>query len=123
MLVAVWIASGLLALLNLLAGGLKLITPKDKLGKSMAWTEDFSATQIKLIGAAEVLAAIGVIVPALTGILPILTPLAAAGLVVLQAGAIVTHLRRGERMIVVNVVILLLALFVALARFGVFGAL
>ena len=70
------------------------------------------------------LAAIGLILPPLTGILPILAPLAAAGIVVLQLGAIVVHVRRGEQKgIVVNIVILLLALFVALARFGAFGAL
>ncbi len=123
MIIAVWIASGLLALANLGAGFLKLSRSKDALAASQPWTAGFSAPVIKLIGAAEVLAAIGLIVPPLTGILPILAPLAAVGLVILQLGAIVTHLRIGERMIVPNIVILLLALFVALARFGVFGAL
>jgi hypothetical protein len=123
MIIAVWIASGLLALANLGAGFLKLSRSKEALASSQRWTVGFSAPVIKLIGAAEVLAAIGLIVPPLTGILPVLAPLAAVGLVILQLGAIVTHLRIGERMIVPNVVILLLALFVALARFGAFGAL
>jgi hypothetical protein len=123
MIIAVWIASGLLALANLGAGFFKLSRSKEALASSQPWTVGFSTPVIKLIGTAEVLAAIGLIVPPLTGIVPILAPLAAVGVVILQLGAIVTHLRIGERMIVPNVVILLLALFVALARFGVFGAL
>ena len=124
MLIAVWIVSGILAALNLFAGATKIVTAREKLQKNMAYVEDFSSWQVKTIGALEVLAAIGLIVPPLTGILPILAPLAAAGLVVLQLGAIIVHVRRGEQKgIVVNIAILLLALFVALARFGVFGAL
>ena len=123
MLIAVWIASGLLALANLGAGFMKIATPKDKLDERMAWAKGFNAPTVTLIGIAEVLGAIGVIVPPLTGILPILAPIAALGLAILQVGAIVTHLRLGEKAIVPNIVILLLALFVALARFGVFGAL
>lgn len=124
MLIAVWIVSGILAALNLFAGATKIATAREKLQKNMAYVEDFSSWQVKAIGALEVLAAIGLIVPPLTGILPILAPLAAAGLVVLQSAAIIVHVRRGEQKgIVVNIAILLLALFVALARFGVFGAL
>lgn len=124
MLIAVWIVSGILAALNLFAGASKIVTSREKLQKNMPYVEDFSSWQVKAIGALEVLAAIGLILPPLTGILPILAPLAAVGLVVLQLGAIVVHVRRGEQKgIVVNIAILLLALFVALARFGVFGAL
>lgn len=74
----------------------------------MAWAEDFSANTIKLIGAAEVHGAIGLVLPAATGILPWLTPLAA-----------VVHVRHGEaQVIVVNAVLGLLAAFVAWQRFG-----
>ncbi len=69
----------------------------------------------KLIGLAEVLGAVGVIVPPLTGILPILAPIAAAGIVILQTGAILTHVRRRESFIV-NLGIIVLALFVVVAR-------
>ncbi len=124
MLIAVWIISGIVAALSLLAGAMKIATPKEKLKANTPYVEDFSAWQVKAIGALEVLAAIGLIVPPLTGILPILAPLAAAGLVVLQLGAIVVHVRRGEQKVIgMNIAIVLLALFVALARFGVFGAL
>jgi hypothetical protein len=123
MIIAVWIVSGLLALVYLGAGAMKLVSPKERLVKNMAWVEDFSAPVIKLIGALEILGALGLVLPVLLNIAPVLTPLAASGLVALQLVAIIVHLRRGERMIVPNAVLLLLALFVALARFGVFGTL
>jgi hypothetical protein len=91
-----WILQGLLAAAFLGAGGGKLSQPKEKLGARMAWTQDFSAGQVKLIGAAEVLAALGLILPWATGIAKVLTPIAAVGLAVLMAGAVVVHVRRKE---------------------------
>ncbi|WP_326641060.1 DoxX family protein [Streptosporangium sp. NBC_01755] len=62
---------------------------------------------------------IGLILPALTGVLPVLTPLAAAGLVVTMIGAIIVHVRRKEySALVMNLVLLVLAAFVAWGRFG-----
>jgi hypothetical protein len=116
MTIAVWIVSGLLAAANLAAGGLKLIRPKDKLVQMQAWVGDFSALQVKGIGVLEVLAAIGLILPPLTGILPILAAFAAAGVVILQVGALATHVRRKET-IVPNLVLIALAVFVAVTRF------
>ncbi len=99
---------------------MKLSQPKAKLVASgMAWTEDFSDGQVKGIGAVEVLGAIGLILPAATGIAAILTPLAAAGLAVTMVGAALTHMRRGEgSMVPINLVLGGLAVFVAVMRFG-----
>ena len=67
-----------------------------------------------------VLGAIGLIVPEATGIAPILTPIAALGLVAIQVGAIITHVRRKEAQVLpVNIVLLLMALFVAIGRFTI----
>lgn len=97
MLIAYWIIAALTALAVLGAGVFKLVRSKQQLAASgMAWTEDFGPTQIKLIGVAEVLGAIGLIVPMATGILPILSPIAAALLAVVMIGAAVVHLRRSE---------------------------
>src|SRR5260221_672976 len=97
---------------------MKVIRPKEKLAERMGWVNDFSPTVIKAIGAVEILGAVGLILPALTGILPWLTPLAAAGLVVDMLGAMATHLRRKENPGVVgNLVLLLLAAFVVYGRF------
>ena len=116
--IALWIVQGVLALIFLMAGGMKYMQPKEKLAGQMAWVEDFSQGQIRAIGILEVLGAIGLVAPPLAGILPILSPLAALGLMLTMVGAMITHLRRGEtQMIAINVVLLVLALFVAYGRF------
>lgn len=92
-----WTLQILLAFAFAGAGTMKLITSKPELvTNGMAWAEDFSDTQIKLIGAAEVAGAVGLIVPAATGIMPVLTPVAAAALALIMGGAVATHLQRGE---------------------------
>ncbi|MFJ2032050.1 DoxX family protein [Streptosporangium sp. NPDC087985] len=117
--VALWIAQGLIAAAFLLGGLAKAIQPREKLAGNMPWVQDFSNGQVKAIGTVEALAAIGLILPAVTGILPVLTPLAAAGLVITMIAAAVVHARRGEYPgIAVNVVLLVLAAFVAWGRFG-----
>ncbi len=115
-----WIIQGLLAAAFLVAGVTKLTQPREKLAAGqMAWADDFTDGQVKGIGALEVLAAIGLIVPAALDIVPILTAFAAAGLVLLMIGAAITHVRRGEGQVVpMNLVLGGLALFVAIERFG-----
>ena len=121
--IALWVVQVLLALAFLGAGATKLSQPKEKLLKNMAWVEDFSQRTVRLIGTLEVLGAIGIVLPALTGILPWLTPLAALGLVLLMIGAALTHLRRTEYgYIAMNVVLLVLAAFVVWGRFFVLPA-
>jgi uncharacterized membrane protein YphA (DoxX/SURF4 family) len=121
--IALWVAQGLLAVAFLGAGATKLSQPKEKLAKNMAWVEDFSQPAVRLIGTLEVLGAIGLVVPALTGLLPWLTPLAALGLVLTMVGAALTHRRRKEYgNIAANAVLLVLAAFVAYGRFFLAGA-
>ena len=121
--VALWVIQGLLGVAFLGAGAMKLSQPKEKLAENMGWVEDFSQPAVRLIGAVEVLGAIGLVLPALTGILSWLTPLAALGLVLTMIGAALTHLRRKEYgNIAVNVVLLVLAAFVAYGRFFVLPA-
>lgn len=116
--IALWIVQILLAAAFLMAGVLKTTQPKEKLAKNMPWVESFSPGTVKLIGAAEFLGAVGLILPWATGIAEWLTPVAAVGLALIQAGAIVTHLRRDEaKVIPVNIVLLALAVFVAVGRF------
>lgn len=100
MIVAYFIVAGLLALVALGSGLMKIIRPKAKLqemGAPMAWTADFPDWQVKAIGALEVLGAVGVIVPMATGIVPVLSPIAAIGLALVHVGAFVVHARRGEK--------------------------
>ena len=118
--VVLWIIAGLLALAFLAAGAMKLVQPRQKLAASgMAWTEDYSDGAVKGIGALEVLGALGLVLPAALGIAEILTPLAAAGLAVVMVGAAVVHARRGEsKALSAPIVLALLALLVAVLRFG-----
>lgn len=111
MLITYWIVAGLLALAYLGAGGMKLASSKEQLaGKGMAWVEDFPAGAVKAIGAAEVLGALGLVLPPLTGIATVLALSAAVGLVLVQVGAAITHLRRGEaKVLPANLLLLVLA--------------
>ena len=117
---ALWIVAGLLAVGSLAGGALKLILPKDKLAASgWGWVEDFSAGMVRTIGALEVVAAVGLILPAVLDIAPVLVPVAAVGLALLLIGATVTHLRRHEaKVMAVPLALLALSVFVALGRFG-----
>ncbi|HET6708170.1 MAG TPA: DoxX family protein [Amycolatopsis sp.] len=118
--IVLWVIAGVLAAAFLAAGVMKLVQPKEKLAASgMGWTESFSSGTVKTIGALELLAAVGLLLPALLHIAPILVPLAALGLVLIMIGAIVTHARRKEnQMIGANVALLILAAVVVWGRFG-----
>lgn len=91
-----WVITGLLASVSLMAGAMKAAKGKKEIADKMPWVEDFSDGQVRLIGFAEVLGGIGLVVPALTGIAPILSPIAAACLSLLFVGAAYTHVRRKE---------------------------
>jgi len=119
--VVLWILQIVLGLVMLMAGGMKLMQGKDKLLEDprMGWAGDYSDSTIRGIGALEVLAGVGLILPWWLDIAPVLTPLAAAGVVGIQIGAIATHLRREEmQMVAMNAMFGVLALLVALGRFG-----
>ena len=118
--VALWIVSGLLAAVYLAAGGIKVVRPREELAASgnLDWMKDSSDGAVKAIGAVEILGALGLVLPWLTGIATVLTPLAAVGLVIVQIGAMRVHLVRKEtKPLPANVILLLLAAFVAVGRF------
>jgi hypothetical protein len=115
-----WIAASLLALLFLGSGASKILQSKEKVvAMTGGWAEDFSPAALKFIGAVEVLGALGVVLPAVLDIATVLVPLTATGLAVQMVLAAVVHGRRAEtKNVAVNVVLLLLAAFVAWGRFG-----
>jgi uncharacterized membrane protein YphA (DoxX/SURF4 family) len=117
---ALWIIAIVLAVAFAGSGLMKLVVPKDKLVTAgQGWAQDFSPTNIRLIGLVEILGAVGLVLPAAVHIAPILVPLAAVGLALVMVGAIVVHARRKEPMnIAVNVVLIAFAVVVALGRFG-----
>lgn len=119
MLFAYWILAGVLALSNLASAGLKFFRTKEQLASSgLRWVDDFSPTTIKGIGVAELLGALGLILPPLTHIAPVLAPIAAIGLVILQIGAGITHVRRREyKVLGANVPLIIVGVVVAVLGF------
>lgn len=117
--VGLWIAQVLLAAVFLLSGGMKLTAPLETLRAQLPWVSGSMGSLVRAIGLAEVLGALGVVLPAATRILPRLTPLAATGLGTVMTLASLTHASRGEfPMIAVNAVLGGLAAFVAWGRSG-----
>ena len=110
---ALWIVQALLALLFLFAGGMKLVLPIEEMTKQMPMPGLF----LRFIGVCEVLGALGLILPWLLGIRRGLTPLAAAGLVIIMIGATVTTLATADvAMALIPLVVGILAAFVAYGR-------
>lgn len=116
---ALWILQGLLAAMFLTAGLLKSTQKIEKLEVSMPWVNDFSTPVVRLVGAAELLGAIGLVLPAAVDIAPWLTPLAASGIALIMLLATLHHVRKGEwKEVTFNLVLAALALVVAIFRFG-----
>ena len=115
--IALWIVAGLLALAFLLAGVMKATRPLDALKKNMTWVTSVPPWFVRFIGVAEILAVIGLIVPAVTGIQQWLVAAAAGGLVIVMLSAAFFHAGRKEwQNIGGNVLLLLLAVFIVVGR-------
>lgn len=115
--IGLWIVQVLLALLFLMAGGMKATAPLEELAKNMPWVAGAPSWLPRFVGISEVLGAIGLIAPAATGIAPKLTGAAGAGLALVMVLAIGMHGMGGEfGVIPVNLVLGGLAAFVAWGR-------
>ena len=111
--IALWIAQALLAAIFLFAGGMKLVIPIEEMTKQMPMPGWF----LHFIGVCEILGALGLILPWLKRIRPGLTPLAAAGLVIIMIGAtVITLMISGIAMALVPLVVGILCAFVAYGR-------
>ena len=116
--ITLWILQFLLAAMFLMAGFMKLSQPIDELSKSLPWAAQVPEGLVRFIGAAEVLGALGLILPALLRIKPILTPIAALGIATVMLFAIFFHGSRGENSAIgMNVVLILIAALIAWGRF------
>jgi uncharacterized membrane protein YphA (DoxX/SURF4 family) len=104
----------LTAIAFIMAGMMKVFTPYEDLVlmENMGWAQDFSGTQITIIGILEALGGRGVILPMVFRKFTFLVPIAALGLVLVMVGAIITHMGR-EEPVIVNLVLLLLNLTIA----------
>jgi hypothetical protein len=116
-----WVAAGLLALVALAGGTTKTFIPKEKLQhhEGAAWTRHVSPGFVKTLGVLELLAAVGLILPALVDVAPVMVPITAVCWVALMVGAMITHGRLGQfKLVLVNLVYVGLAVAVAVGRFG-----
>jgi hypothetical protein len=116
-----WIAAGLLAAVALAGGISKTFVPKAKLAAAHGgeWTAGASVGFVKALGVLELLAAVGLILPAIVDIAPVMVPVTAVCWILLMVGAMITHGRLGQfRLVMLNVVYLALAAFIAWGRFG-----
>ena len=101
-----------------LIGLMKLTSPLEKLSQHMPWVGSFALWQVKTIGFLELLVGLGVLLPHLTKVAPVLTPISAVCISLIMVGAIILHSSRGEMsFVMMNAAILLLAAFVAYGRF------
>jgi uncharacterized membrane protein len=117
--VLLWIVQAVLAALFAMSGLAKDLQPKEKLAGKYPWMQDVSQTTVRFIGVMELLGAIGLILPAATGIAPVLTPVAGIGLAVIAVLAAGTHVRRKEPSgVATTAVLLVLAVLVIWGRLG-----
>jgi uncharacterized membrane protein YphA (DoxX/SURF4 family) len=116
---ALWIIQGILAAMFAFAGITKATQSKEKLEKQFPWARDLSLNTVRFIGISELLGAVGLILPWLTDIAPILTPISALGLGLIMILALSTvHLKNKEyKAVGMNALFLILAVFVAYGRF------
>ena len=113
----IWIIQVLIAVLFVFHG-IAMFNPPAAIQESVVKKMGYSLPFLKIIGTLEVLGGLGLILPALTGIMPVLSPLAALGLVIIMIGTAVSHARQGEgKQTVATTVVTLLVVFVAIGRF------
>ena len=116
--ITLWILQVILAAMFLMSGFMKLSQPIDQLSKMLPWAAQVPEALVRFIGVAEVLGAVGLILPSLLRIQPKLTPIAAVGLALVMLFAVVFHISRGETpMIGMNFILIAIAAFIAWGRF------
>lgn len=118
---ALWIGAALLAVVAFVGGMSKTFVPKEKLATMPGgeWTAGAGAGFVKTLGGLELLAAIGLILPAALHIAPVMVAVTATCWVALMVGAMITHGRLGQaKFVALNLAYLALAAFIAWGRFG-----
>ena len=113
-----WIAQIVAAALFGLAGAMKTtLSPENLVSKGMSWAGRYPAGSVKIVGWVEILGAMGLILPQLWNIAPILTPLSALGCAIIMLLAAIDHLKNGEnKNIFMNIVLLALCIYIAWGR-------
>lgn len=117
--IALWIVASLFAFGFVAGGVIKQVWSYDRYAARLHWPEDFSPGKVKFMGVVEMLGGLGLVLPGLLGIAPVLVPVAASGMALYMAGAVTERVRRDEyKDLVGDLVFLGAMLFVAWGRFG-----
>lgn len=115
--ISLWVSQVILAIFFIMTGAVKLFLPLDGLVEQMPWVNDVPSALVRFIGLAELAGGLGLVLPAITKILPWLTSLAGAALALVLVFAIAFHIFRGEfPNIILNLVLVALTLYVAYGR-------
>ncbi len=115
--IALWIAQVLLGLMFIMAGSMKVFQPVEVLVESLPWATSVPLLLVKFSGVSELLGGLGLLLPSLLRIKPFLTTWAAIGLAAVMILAAIFHATRGEFSdIIINIILLSLALFIAWGR-------
>jgi uncharacterized membrane protein YphA (DoxX/SURF4 family) len=115
--ISLWVVQILLAAMFLMAGANKLFQSITELSKMLPWATEVPEGLVRFIGISELLGGLGLLLPSILRIKPILTPIAAVGLSLIMVSASIFHISRGEMSVIgINFVLLALALFVVWGR-------
>jgi putative oxidoreductase len=115
--IILWIAQVILGGMFIMAGMMKSTQPIIDLSKSVPWTANVPVSLVRFIGVSELLGGIGLILPSLLRIKPILTPIAAIGIFLIMVFALVYHVMNREMNVIgINVAFGLVAAFIAWGR-------
>jgi len=118
--VALWIVAGVLGLAYVAGGIVKLTMPYEKYAAKLGWPEDFTPGNVRFMGVVEVLGGIGLVLPGLVDIAPVLVPIAASGMALYMAGAMTERIRRGEyKELLGDLMFLAAMVFIAWGRFAI----
>ena len=118
--IALWIVAGVFAFGYIAGGIVKLTMPHEKYAAKLGWPEDFTPGNVRFMGVVEVLGGIGLVLPGLVGVAPVLVPVAASCRARDMSGAITERIRRGEyKELVGDLVFLAAMVFIAWGRFAI----
>jgi len=116
--ITLWTIQGILATVFCLSGIMILTQSKEKLAPKMPFLNDYSPSMVKLVAFSHISGALGLILPLLLNIIPILTPIAACGLALVMLLAVNYNFRRGDmKSVAVDLVFFALFAFIAYYRF------
>jgi putative oxidoreductase len=115
--ISLWAAQIILAGMFIMAGFIKTTTPIEQLSASLPWAKDVPAWLVRFIGISEFLGALGLILPSLLRIKPVLTPVAALGIIAIMMMAAFFHITRTELSgVMFTLILALVAAFIGWGR-------